>query len=92
MPDFEQRIPEDDHMIEDWPDPDEGLIADHEEDWDDFYDEEEEESLPNYIVSFRLRSATPEQVDSINRYLFEAITKELGIPFEQLDCLEIEED
>ena len=91
MPDFEQRIPEDDHMIEDWPDPDDGLIADHEEDWDDYYDDEEE-SLPNYNVSFRLRGATPEQVDSINRYLFEAIAKELGITFEQLEYLEIEED
>jgi hypothetical protein len=92
MSDFEQRIPEDDHMIEDWPDPDDGFVADHEEDWDDYYNDEDDDTLPNYNVSFRLSGATPEQVDAINRYLFDAISKELGIQHEQLEYLEIEED
>ena len=81
-------IERDDHIVEDWPDPEDEDYED-EDDWDDYVDDE---GPLDYEVKFKLRGATEEEVRTISRYLFEAITKELEIPYEKLDDLEIEED
>ena len=86
MSDFEKRIP-DDPMIEEWPEPDEDYDTD-----DDFDDFEDDLIAHDYEVKFMVRNATPEQLDSISRYLFDLISKELGIPYDNLEELEIEED
>lgn len=82
-------IERDDHIVEDWPDP-EDEDYDDEDDWDDYVDADE--GLQDYEVRFKLLGATKEEVRTISRYLFEAIAKELEIPHEKLDDLEIEED
>lgn len=83
MSDFEKRNTT--PMIEEWPEPD--TIQD-----DDEWDTEEPPTAYSYEVKFRVSCATQEQIDSISRYLFDAIAKELAIPYEQLEDLEIEED
>lgn len=81
-------IERDDHIVEDWPDPEDEDYED-EDDWDDYVDDE---GPQDYEVKFKLLGATEEEVRTISRYLFEAITKELEIPYSKLDDLEIEED
>lgn len=83
--DFERRIP-DEPMIEEWPDPEE--YEDAEDVWDDY----EDEGPMDYEVKFKLRHASVEQLNSISRYLFEVISKEFAIDYDQLEELEIEED
>lgn len=82
-------IKKDDHIVEDWPDPVEDEDYEDEDDWDDYVDDE---GPQDYEVKFKLLGATEEEVRTISRYLFDAITKELEIPHEKLDDLEIEED
>lgn len=83
-------IERDDHIVEDWPDPeDEDYEDEDEDDWDDYADDE---GPQDYEVKFKLLGATEEEVRTISRYLFEAIAKELEIPYSKLDDLEIEED
>ncbi len=89
MTDFEKRIPDEETNVEDWPDPDD-YSADEDDDWDDY--EEEPEGPRNYEVKFKLIGATEEEVRTISRYLFDAIAKELEIPYSKLEDLEIEED
>jgi hypothetical protein len=81
-------IERDDHIVEDWPDPEDKDYED-EDDWDDYADDE---GPQDYEVKFKLLGATEEEVRTISRYLFEAISKELEIPYSKLDDLEIEED
>lgn len=81
-------IERDDHIVEDWPDPEDEDYED-EDDWDDYADDE---GPQDYEVKFKLLGATEEEVHTISRYLFEAIAKELEIPYSKLDDLEIEED
>ena len=81
-------IDRDDHIVEDWPDPEDEDYED-EDDWDDYVDDE---GPQDYEVKFKLLGATEEEVRTISRYLFEAIAKELEIPYSKLDDLEIEED
>ena len=91
MADFEKRIPEDDPIVEEWPDPDDTYEDEEDEDdWDDYVDEPE--GPQDYEVKFKLIGATEEEVRTISRYLFDAITKELEIPYAKLEDLEIEED
>lgn len=83
-------IERDDHIVEDWPDPeDEDEDYEDEDDWDDYADDE---GPQDYEVKFKLLGATEEEVRTISRYLFDAIAKELEIPYTKLDDLEIEED
>jgi len=82
MTDFEKRIPEDETMIEEWPEPD------YEE--DDY--EEEEEELLDYEIRFKAKGLTAEEARTLSRYLFDAIEKELEIPYSKLEDFEIEED
>lgn len=86
MTDFEKRIP-DEPMIEEWPEPDD--YVDDEGDWDDFDDTP---VAHDYEVKFMLRDATPEQLDSISRHLFDLIAQELGVSYDNLEELEITED
>ena len=82
-------IERDDHIVEDWPDPeDEDYEDEDEDDWDDYADDE---GPQDYEVKFKLLGATEEEVRTISRYLFDAITKELEIPYTKLEDLEIEE-
>lgn len=81
-------IERDDHIVEDWPEPEDEDYED-EDDWDDYADDE---GPQDYEVKFKLLGATEEEVRTISRYLFEAIAKELEIPYSKLDDLEIEED
>jgi hypothetical protein len=81
-------IERDDHIVEDWPDPEDEDYED-EDDWDDYADDE---GPKDYEVKFKLRGATEEEVRTISRYLLEAIAKELEIPYTKLEDLEIEED
>ena len=82
-------IERDDHIVEDWPDPEDEDYED-EDDWDDYVDDE---GPQDYEVKFKLRGATEEEeVRTISRYLFDAIAKELEIPYTKLEDLEIEED
>ena len=91
-------IERDDHIVEDWPDPEDEDYEDEDEDeddWDDYADDEgpkDYEGPQDYEVKFKLLGATEEEVRTISRYLFEAIAKELEIPYSKLDDLEIEED
>ena len=91
MTDFENRIPEDEAMVDEWPNPEEDYMGDYddEDDWDDYVDDE---GPQDYEVKFKLKGATEEEVRTISRYLFEAIEKELEIPYTKLEDLEIEED
>ena len=83
-------IERDDHIVEDWPDPeDEDYEDEDEDDWDDYADDE---GPQDYEVKFKLLGATEEEVRTISRYLFDAIAKELEIPYTKLEDLEIEED
>lgn len=82
-------IERDDHIVEDWPDPEDEDYED-EDDWDDYVDEPE--GPQDYEVKFKLLGATEEEVRTISRYLFDAIAKELEIPYTKLEDLEIEED
>lgn len=79
-------IERDDHIVEDWPDPEDEDYED-EDDWDDDTDEPQD-----YEIKFKLIGATEEEIRTISRYLFDAIAKELEIPYEKLEGLEIEED
>ena len=81
-------IERDDHIVEDWPDPEDEDYED-EDDWDDYADDE---GPQDYEVKFKLLGATEEEVRTISRYLFDAITKELEIPYTKLEDLENEED
>ena len=81
-------IERDDHIVEDWPDPEDEDYED-EDDWDDYADDE---GPQDYEVKFKLLGATEEEVRTISRYLFDAITKELEIPYTKLEDLKIEED
>lgn len=92
MTDFENRIPEDEAMIEEWPNPEEDYMGDYdnEDDWDDYTDEPE--GPMDYAVRFKLVGATEEEVSDISRYLFRIIEKELKIHYSKLVDLEIEED
>jgi hypothetical protein len=87
MNDFEKRIPEDETIVEDWPEPDD---YDDEDEWDDY--EEEPEGPQDYEIRFKAKGLTAEEVSWISRYLFDAIEKELEIPYSKLEDLEIEED
>lgn len=87
MSDFEKHIPDDAAMIEEWPDPDEDYDTD-----DDFDDYDDVPIAHDYEVKFMFRDATPEQLDSISRYLFDLLSKELGINYGNLEELEITED
>ena len=60
------------------------------EDWE-FYEEEPEEPQ-DYEIRFKAKGLTAEEVSWISRYLFDAIEKELEIPYSKLEDLEIEED
>lgn len=83
-------IERDDHIVEDWPDPEDDYEEeDDEDDWDDYADDE---GPQDYEIKFKLKGATEEEVRTISRYLFEAIEKELEIPYTKLEDLEIEED
>jgi hypothetical protein len=92
MTDFENRIPEDEAMVDEWPNPEEDYMGDYddEDDWDDYADEPE--GPMDYEVKFKLKGATEEEVRTISRYLFDAIVKELEIHYSKLEDLEIEED
>ena len=81
-------IERDDHIVEDWPEPEDEDYED-EDDWDDYVDDE---GPQDYEVKFKLVGATEEEVRTISRYLFDAIAKELEIPYTKLEDLEIEED
>jgi hypothetical protein len=81
-------IERDDHIVEDWPEPEDEDYED-EDDWDDYVDDE---GPQDYEVKFKLLGATEEEVRTISRYLFDAIAKELEIPYTKLEDLEIEED
>ena len=81
-------IERDDHIVEDWPEPEDEDYED-EDDWDDYADDE---GPQDYEVKFKLVGATEEEVRTISRYLFDAIAKELEIPYTKLEDLEIEED
>jgi hypothetical protein len=81
-------IERDNHIVEDWPDPEDEDYED-EDDWNDYTDDE---GPQDYEVKFKLLGATEEEVRTISRYLFDAIAKELEIPYTKLDDLEIEED
>jgi len=81
----EKRIPEDEPMVEDWPEP-----ADYEDEWDDY--EEEPVDSQDYEISFKAKGLTAAEVSWLSRYLFDAIEKELEIPHSKLEALEIEED
>ena len=83
MSDFEKRNSTG-PMLEEWPDPDDDFEVE-DEDW-------EEEEPVDYIVKFTLRGATAEEVSSISKYLFELLEKELGVSYDKLEDLEIEED
>jgi len=87
MSDFEKRIPEDETMVEEWPEPDD---YDDKDEWDDY--EEEPEELQDYEIRFKAKGLTAEEVKWISRYLFDAIEKELEISCSKLEDLEIEED
>ena len=87
MTDFEKRIPEDETIVEDWPDPDD---YDNEEDDLDYY--LEDDSPTDFEVRFKLTGATADEIDWISRYLFDVVSKHLSIPIEKFDGLEIEED
>lgn len=89
MADFEKRIPDENPLVDEWPNPEEdyGGDYDREDDWDDY-----PEGLQDYEVTFKLKDATEEEVRTLSRYLFDAITKELEIPYTKLEDLEIEED
>lgn len=82
-------IERDDHIVEDWPDPEDDY--EDEDDWEDDWDDDADEPQ-DYEIKFKLIGATEEEVRTISRYLFDAIAKELEIPYEKLDDLEIEED
>lgn len=90
MADFERRIPEE--LVDDWPNPEEdyGGAYDADDDWDDF--EEETEEPQDYEIRFKAKGLTSQEVAWISRYLFDAISKELEIPYDKLEDLEIEED
>lgn len=92
MADFENRIPEDETIIEEWPNPEEdyGGAYDHEDDWSDY--EEAEDTTLDYEITFKAKNLTSEEVRTLSRYLFDAIEKELDIPYTKLEDLEIEED
>jgi hypothetical protein len=81
-------IERDGHIVEDWPDPEDEDYED-EDDWNDYADDE---GPQDYEVKFKLLGATEEEVRTISRYLFDAIAKELEIPYTKLEDLEIEED
>lgn len=85
MNDFEQRIPDDEAMVEDWPDP-----TDYDDDETDF--DAEPEYPRDYEIRFKAERLTQTEVDWINRYLFDVISKELEISYSKLSGLEIEED
>ena len=88
MTDFEKRVPDEETMVEEWPDPADDY--EDEEDWEDY--EEEPEGPMDYEVRFKLKGATEDEINWISRYMFEALSKELEIPFEKFEDLEIEED
>lgn len=87
MTDFEKCIPEDETMVEDWPDPDDN---EDDDDWD--YEVDDSNEPKDYEVRFKVNGATTEEINWLSRYLFATISKELSIPHEKLDDLEIEED
>jgi hypothetical protein len=84
MSDFEKRIPDEAAMIDEWPDPND----DYELEDEDFEDEEP----VDYVVKFTIRAATGDEVSDISKYLFELLAKELDIPYDKFEDLEIEED
>lgn len=92
MADFEKRIPDENPLVDEWPNPEEDYGGDYDraDDWDDYIDEPE--GPQDYEVTFKLKDATEEEVRTISRYLFDAIAKELEIPYTKLEDLEIEED
>jgi hypothetical protein len=65
MTDFENRIPEDEAMVDEWPNPEEDYMGDYddEDDWDDYADEPE--GPMDYEVKFKLKGATEEEVRTI---------------------------
>ena len=80
MSNFDDAVVEDEAMLEDWPDP---------EDWEE---EEEEEEPLDYVISFKAKGLTTQEVGWLSRYLFSAIEKEIEIPYSKLEDLEIDED
>lgn len=89
MTDFEKRIPDEETIVEDWPEPDEYEDED-EDDWDDYA--EDDEGPMDYEIKFKLIGATEAEINWISRYMFEALSKELEIDLSKFDDLEIEED
>ena len=87
MTDFEKRH-EDATIIEEWPNPESDY--EDEDDWD--YEVDDSNEPKNYEVKFKVTGATVDEINWISRYLFAIISKELSIPHEKLDDLEIEED
>lgn len=86
MTDFEKRIPDDDTIVEDWPEPED---YEDEDDWDDYADAD---GPKDYEVKFKLLGATDAEVNTVSRYLFDAIIKELSISPDKLKLLELGED
>lgn len=82
MSEFEKNLTEEETMIEDWPDP----------------EDEEEADIPkiegpkDYEISFKAKGLTAREVDTLSRYLFEAIDKELEISYSKFERLLIDED
>lgn len=86
MPEFEKNLTAEETMIEDWPDPED----DEEDDEED--DIPEIEGPKNYEISFKAKGLTAQEVTVLNRYLFDAIDKELEISSLKLEGLLINED
>ena len=74
-----------------WPDTEENFEGDYDEDDRDSYTDGIR-NTQDYEIKFKAKGLSDEEVTWISRYLFEAIAKELKIPYEKLDDLEIEED
>lgn len=77
-------------IVEGWPDPDD--YDKYEVDEDDWDNDVDDEGPMDYEVQFKVKGATREEVRVISRYLFEAISKELDIPYYKLEDIKIEED
>ena len=84
MTDFEKGIPEDDTMIEEWPEP-------YESDDEDDYDEEPE-GPKDYIISFTMKGISKDDIGWISRHFFEVMASAMNIPQDKFDELNIEED
>ncbi len=80
-------------MVEGWPDPEpEDDFDTFEEDEDDWYNDVDAAEPLDYEIRFKLKGATKKEISWINRYLFDALSKELDIPYDKFEDLEIEED